>query len=109
MEHWWVDAEVLQGNGGGLADDIPQFVAEKQAQDEGDADAADGKQQALAEFLEMLEETHAGHALFFFVTVLVGRIGRFGRGTGPSGCDGARRRRFDYCADGCGMLACRHA
>ena len=47
--------------------DGPELVAEEQAEDKRDADAANGQQQALPEFLEMLEEAHPRHALFFVV------------------------------------------
>ncbi len=41
------------------------------AGEETDGDGDDGINDALAEFLEMIEEAHAGHLIFIVVLVLV--------------------------------------
>ena len=56
----------------------PQLIAKQQTQDKRHTDSGKGKNQALAKFLEMFEETHPRHAFFFFVA-LVGGPGRLRR------------------------------
>src|SRR4051812_19802892 len=66
-----------QGGGGGPPDNIPELIAEEQAEDKRDAEAADPVKQTFPELLEMFEKAHPRHAFVFFF--LGGRLGKFGR------------------------------
>ncbi len=95
FQRWRVDFQVSQRGCRRANNDGPELVAEKQTQEKRHADAADGEQEAFAEFLEVLEETHPRHALFF-VVLLVGRFGRFGRFAAAARADCGRRRRGNH-------------
>ena len=72
-----------QGRGGGGAHGVPDDIGEKDAKDKGDGEAAQGADDARAQFFQVFEERHAQHAVLVSVAFIGrsrGRLRRFRRG-----------------------------
>src|SRR5271157_1760569 len=83
--------------------DAPELITKEQTQEKRDANTANGEQQTFAEFLEVLEETHSRHTLFFVVLFVVRRLWGLGRGAGTTCCGRWRGGDHRSCRSGsCG-------
>ena len=90
-----------------LADNVPQRAAESQAQDESHAQAGERPEDARAQFLQVLHERHAQHAVFFFVSLATRRRrGRRQQVSAQTGADlresAGRRERGRHAPRGIG-------
>ena len=65
-----------------VADDVPELAGEHQRKHEGNAQAVQGLDNAVAQFLQVIHEGHAQHALFFFLFGIRGGAGGGGGGGG---------------------------
>ena len=58
---------MLQSFDGRVADDVPELAGKRQRQDESNPQAIERSDDAVAQFLQVLHEGHAQHAVLFLV------------------------------------------